>query len=93
MVLRAARELGLTPVMWNVTAYDWKPIGAGGILANVDAGIARNRRRGRGSNLLLHDGGHLTIGSERMETVRAVERLLNANHDGAMRFVTVDAWG
>jgi peptidoglycan/xylan/chitin deacetylase (PgdA/CDA1 family) len=92
MVLRAARELGLTPVMWNVTAYDWKPIGADGILANVDAGIARNRRRGRGSNLLLHDGGHRTVGSERMETVRAVERLLSGNKDGAMRFVTVDAW-
>ena len=29
-VLRAARELGLTPVMWNVTGYDWKPIGAEG---------------------------------------------------------------
>jgi len=61
-------------------------------LANIDAGIARNRRRGRGSNLLLHDGGHRTVGSERMETVRAVERLLSANKDGAMRFVTVDAW-
>lgn len=92
LVLRAARELGLAPVMWNVTGYDWKPIGADGIVANMEAGIARNRRRGRGSNLLLHDGGHRTVGSERMETVRSVERLLSANHDGAMRFVTVDAW-
>jgi peptidoglycan/xylan/chitin deacetylase (PgdA/CDA1 family) len=45
-VLRAARELGLTPVMWNVTGYDWNPIGVDGILANLDEGIARNRRRG-----------------------------------------------
>jgi len=42
-VLRAARELGLTPVMWNVTGYDWNPIGIDGILANLDEGIARNR--------------------------------------------------
>jgi peptidoglycan/xylan/chitin deacetylase (PgdA/CDA1 family) len=93
MVLRAARELGLTPVMWNVTAYDWKPIGVDGILANVEAGIARNRRWRRGSNLLLHDGGHRTFGSERMETVRAVERLLDGHKGSATRFVTVDAWG
>jgi peptidoglycan/xylan/chitin deacetylase (PgdA/CDA1 family) len=92
-VLRAARELGLTPVMWNVTAYDWKPIGADRILANLESGIARNRRHSRGSNLLLHDGGHRTFGSERMETVRAVERLLEACKGSATRFVAADAWG
>jgi peptidoglycan/xylan/chitin deacetylase (PgdA/CDA1 family) len=96
-VLRAARELGLTPVMWNVTGYDWNPIGIDGILANLDEGIARNRRRGRGSNLLLHDGGHCAMGAARMDTVRAVDRLLTsrlaASENGAAtRFVTVDAW-
>ena len=44
--------------MWNVTGYDWNPIGVDGILANLERGIARNQRRGRSSNLLLHDGGH-----------------------------------
>ena len=91
-VLRAARELGLTPVMWNVTGYDWNPIGVGGILANLDKGIARNRRRGRGANLLLHDGGHRAMGAARMDTVRAVDRLLSAHRATATRFVTVDAW-
>jgi len=91
-VLRAARELGLTPVMWNVTGYDWNPIGVGGILANLDAGIARCRRRGRGANLLLHDGGHRAMGAARMDTVRAVDRLLSAHRGTAIRFVTVDAW-
>ncbi len=90
-VLRAARELGLTPVMWNVTGYDWNPIGVDGILANLDKGIAKNRRRGRGSNLLLHDGGHRAMGAARMDTVRAVDRLLLARTT-AMRFVSVDAW-
>ena len=91
-VMRAARELGLTPVMWNVTGYDWNPIGVDGILANLDEGIARNRRRGRGSNLLLHDGGHRGMGAARMDTVRAVDRLLGAHRGTATRFVTVDAW-
>jgi peptidoglycan/xylan/chitin deacetylase (PgdA/CDA1 family) len=92
MVLRAARELGLTPVMWNVTGYDWEPIGMDGIATNLERGIAGNRRSGRGSNLLLHDGGHRAMGTARKDTVAAVERLLAAHAGMATRFVTVDAW-
>jgi peptidoglycan/xylan/chitin deacetylase (PgdA/CDA1 family) len=91
-VLRAAREMGLTPVLWNVTGCDWNPIGVQGILAKLDAGIARNRRRGPSSNLLLHDGGHRAMGSPRMDTVRAVDRLLGAHRGTETRFVTVDRW-
>jgi peptidoglycan/xylan/chitin deacetylase (PgdA/CDA1 family) len=93
MVLRAARELGLTPVMWNVTGYDWELIGVDRILANLERGIARNRARGRASNLLLHDGGHRGMGAARMDTVRAVERLFEAHANTATHFVGVDAWG
>jgi peptidoglycan/xylan/chitin deacetylase (PgdA/CDA1 family) len=93
MVLRAARELGLTPVMWNVTGYDWNPIGVEGILKNLRTGIAKNQRMGRASNLLLHDGGHLGMGAARMDTVRAVERLLSRLEGTATNFVRVDAWG
>jgi peptidoglycan/xylan/chitin deacetylase (PgdA/CDA1 family) len=92
LVLRAARELGLVPVTWNVTGYDWNPIGVEGILRNLDSGIARNRKRGRGSNLLLHDGSHRGMGWARMDTVRAVDRLLGAQQGTETRFVTVDAW-
>ena len=92
-VMRIARELGLTPVLWNVTGYDWDPIGVQGILKNLDAGIARNRRRGRSSNLLLHDGSHRGIGWHRMDTVRAVDRLLSAKQGTEPRYVTVNAWG
>lgn len=92
MVLRAARELGLTPVLWNVTGYDWNPIGTDGILKNLNDGIARNRLGGRGSNLLLHDGGHRAMGSARMDTVRAVDRLLTALRRTEVRLVTVDRW-
>lgn len=95
VVLRIARELGLTPVTWNVTGYDWDPIGADRILDKLEAGIVRNRLRRSGSNLLLHDGGHRTMGAPRMDTVHAVDRLLTAHrsHEGSgTRFVTVDAW-
>ncbi|GGH02029.1 polysaccharide deacetylase family protein [Silvibacterium dinghuense] len=90
-VLRAARELGLTPVLWNAMGYDWKPTTGETILANLDRSIVRNRRRGRGSNLLLHDGGQASIGQDRMATVRATEMLLERER-GRVRFVTVDAW-
>jgi len=92
VVLRVARELGLTPVMWNVTGFDWEPIGADGILRNLQRGLARNQRRGRASNLLLHDGGHSAMGMPRLDTVRAVEGFLAAHPPGAVRYVAVDAW-
>jgi peptidoglycan/xylan/chitin deacetylase (PgdA/CDA1 family) len=91
-VLRIARELGLVPVTWNVTGHDWNPIGMDGILKNLDAGIARNRGRGCGSNLLLHDGGHRGMGASRMDSVRAVDRLLTARAGDGTRWVTMDAW-
>jgi len=91
-VLRAASELGLTPVMWNVTGFDWDPHGAAAILANLESGIARQQGRGNGSNLLLHDGGHRAMGSPRMDTVGAVQQLLAKRRDPAIRYVTVDAW-
>lgn len=105
-VLRTARELGLVPVTWNVTGHDWAQKSAEEVHGIVRAGIARNEQRGRGSNVLLHDGGHLTMGADRSRTVRAVEMLLEqdavlaplkpeAGLNGApgRRFVTVDAWG
>jgi peptidoglycan/xylan/chitin deacetylase (PgdA/CDA1 family) len=92
VVLRIARELGLTPVMWNVTGYDWNPIGAEGILKKLRDGVARNQGLARASNLLLHDGGHRGMGAARMDTVRAVERLVTKLDGTAMQFVTVDAW-
>ena len=92
-VLQIARELSLTPVTWNVTGYDWDPIGAQGILNHVDAGVTMNRRRGRGSNILLHDGGHRGMGANRMNTVTAVDVLLSRPDGmGQIRWVTVEAW-
>jgi peptidoglycan/xylan/chitin deacetylase (PgdA/CDA1 family) len=93
-VLRTARELGLTPVMWNAMGYDWNPaLNPHTILANLDKGILRNRRNGSGSNLLLHDGGQAGIGQDRAATVAATKALLERAEEQSVRFVTVDAWG
>lgn len=92
VVLRMARELGLTAVQWNITAFDWNPISPEEILANVTRGITRNQRRGRASNVLMHDGGHLGIGQPRLPTVEATNRLLQQYKPAGMKFVTVADW-
>ncbi|QNI38356.1 polysaccharide deacetylase family protein [Edaphobacter sp. 4G125] len=91
IVLRAARELGMVSVQWNAMGYDWRTISADAIASHVEKGVARNRRMGRGSNILLHDGGHTGLGAPRLETVRAVEKLIQKHRD--VKFVRVDAWG
>lgn len=76
-VLRTARELGLTPVMWNVIGHDWEPgIRAEDVLARVERGISQNRRAGWGSNIVLHDGGQAGIGQDRAATVEATRKLI-----------------
>lgn len=92
VVLRTARELGLTAVQWNITGFDWNPITSDEILSNVNRGIERNRNRKQASNVLLHDGGHLGIGQPRMPTVEATDRLLKQHKPKGMRFVTVANW-
>ena len=91
-VLRVARELGLTAVQWNVMAGDWNPVDAATIAARVSRGIARNRRKGRASNVLLHDGGHTGIGQPRMPSVEATDRLLSQYKPAGMKFVTPETW-
>ncbi len=89
-VLRIAREMGLTPVLWNVTAKDWQPIGPARILANVNRGMQRNRGRHRISNILLHDASHLDSAEahSRADTLKVTANLL-ARSD--LRFARVTA--
>ena len=91
-VLRTARELGLTVVQWNVMGRDWAPIGPVAITELVRQGIRRASARGRGSNVLLHDGSQHSIAQDRMDTVAAVRTLLTTLPAEGKRFVTVDAW-
>jgi peptidoglycan/xylan/chitin deacetylase (PgdA/CDA1 family) len=89
--LRIARELGLTPVMWNSMAYDWNTNSAELIATRSEKLILRNQRRGKATNLLLHDGGHLTLEANREASVVAAG-LLSRRFGTSHRFVTVDAW-
>ena len=73
-VLRTARTLGLEPVMWSVTGYDWNASSPESILQKIAPGM----NTGRGEIVLLHDGGHLAFGADRAHTVEATRRLLES---------------
>jgi peptidoglycan/xylan/chitin deacetylase (PgdA/CDA1 family) len=90
-VLRTARSLGLTPVMWNVSGHDWEPIGAAGIQQRVDMGIAQSRRRRVCSNILFHDASHLDGAqlASRAHTITVTRTLLRR---GDLRFTTPLEW-
>jgi peptidoglycan/xylan/chitin deacetylase (PgdA/CDA1 family) len=91
-VLRISRELGLTLVQWNVMGNDWAPIGSDGVLRKVQRGLQAVRARGRGANVLLHDGYDQRMGADRSATVQATDRLLTELTESGNRLVTVDAW-
>ena len=91
-VLRFARELGLTPVQWNVIAYDWNSHPATSLAARIERGIAGNVSRKRSSNILMHDGGDRALGAGRAPTIEAVDQLLRSFPAKGIRPVRVDAW-
>jgi peptidoglycan/xylan/chitin deacetylase (PgdA/CDA1 family) len=70
VTLRIARGLGLEPVMWNVTGWDWNAKPAEYVEKKVQQQI-----RG-GDVILLHDGGHAGFGADRSQTVIATDRLI-----------------
>jgi peptidoglycan/xylan/chitin deacetylase (PgdA/CDA1 family) len=82
-VLRIARDLGLVPVMWNVTGYDWNAPPA----ELIERKISR-RIRG-GDVVLLHDGGHKAMGADRAQTVIATDRLIAKHKSAGYEFVTI----
>jgi peptidoglycan-N-acetylglucosamine deacetylase len=83
-VLRVARELGLKPIMWNVTGYDWNAPPA----AVIERKVA-NQIRG-GDVILLHDGGHKQMGADRSQTVIATDHLITRYKSDGYEFVTDD---
>ncbi len=90
-VLHTARSLGLMPVMWNVSAHDWEPIGAAGIQQHLDTGIANSRKHYMCSNVLMHDASHLD-GAEllsRADTITVTQTLLRRRD---LRFTTPLEW-
>jgi peptidoglycan-N-acetylglucosamine deacetylase len=91
-VLRTAVELGLRPVMWNVTAHDWDATNPAALAARVQRIIRRNQHHGRGSNILLHDGGHRRMGTDRSVTLAATKTLLGSWDGTNLRKVAIDSW-
>lgn len=83
LVLRTVRQMGMTPVMWNVTGYDWR--------ANCAADISQEvtRQLRGGDVILLHDGGHKHIGVDRSYTVQAVDDLIRRYKAEGYAFRTV----
>jgi len=69
-VLQIAREMGMMPVMWSVTCYDWKPTTAERVERNAARQISG------GEIILLHDGGHVAFGADRAHTIAATERII-----------------
>jgi peptidoglycan/xylan/chitin deacetylase (PgdA/CDA1 family) len=86
-VLRTARELGLEPVMWDVTCFDWKRTTADRVETHARKRIECDRRRGH--IVLMHDGGHTGMGADRTHTVEATERLIQ-RYKGAYQFRRID---
>lgn len=82
-VLRVARELGLEPIMWSVTSYDWSAPPA----EVIERKVAK-RIRG-GDVILLHDGGHKQMGADRSQTVIATDHLIARYKAEGYEFVTV----
>jgi len=82
-VLKVARDMGFTPVMWNVTCYDWKPTTAERVERHAIRQISG------GDIILLHDGGHIALGADRAHTVAATERLITRYKSGGFSFVSI----
>ena len=82
-VLRVARELGLEPIMWNVTGYDWNAPPAEAIERKVAKQIHG------GDVILLHDGGHKQFGADRSQTVLATHNLLKRYKAEGYEFVPI----
>lgn len=85
IVLRIAREMGLLPVMWNVTGYDWNAKSS----ESIERNVARQIRGG--DVLLLHDGGHLQFGADRAFTVKATDSIIARYKDRGREFVKIQA--
>ena len=81
--LSEVRRIGLEPIMWNVTCYDWKPTTADKVFAH-----AQRQIRG-GDVILMHDGDQRAMGADRRHTVEATDRLIVRYRADGFEFVTV----
>jgi peptidoglycan/xylan/chitin deacetylase (PgdA/CDA1 family) len=89
--LRIARELEMTPVLWNAMTADWEATAAEPVAQELGRRVERNRRRGNATNIVLHDGGSTGLDVNREPSVLAAG-LLAERFGAAHQFVRVDGW-
>jgi peptidoglycan/xylan/chitin deacetylase (PgdA/CDA1 family) len=82
-VLRTVRSLGFEPIMWSVSGWDWNPHSPERIAQTVHKQV-----RG-GDVILLHDGGHQRMGTDRSASVRATDLILQRYLGDGYEFVTI----
>src|SRR5713101_2364538 len=82
-VFRMVRQLGLEPIMWNVSGHDWDAPSA----EFIEQRVAKKIRGG--DVVLLHDGGHAAFGTDRSKTVEAVDRLIVRFKSEYLGFATI----
>jgi len=81
--LQVGHAMGLQPVMWNVTGWDWR-----GKPAEYVERKIRKQIRG-GDVILLHDGSHAAFGADRSQTVTATDCLIARYKAEGYEFVTI----
>jgi peptidoglycan/xylan/chitin deacetylase (PgdA/CDA1 family) len=91
VVFRIARDLGLTPVLWNAMTNDWSEPLADQIAARLAQKVNRLTHAGRAVNIVLHDGGHRALSTNREPSITAAEQLI-VRYKQTHSFVTLDAW-
>lgn len=81
--MRTLRAMGMIPIMWNVTGFDWD--------AKSHVSIERHvEKKVHGGNVvLLHDGGHLAFGTDRACTVAATRNIVKRYKDEGYTFRTI----
>jgi peptidoglycan/xylan/chitin deacetylase (PgdA/CDA1 family) len=99
-VIPAARELGMSTVMWTRIPGDWNAKSAEWLIPRMES-IAENAKKnigsrgpadtqGTGDILCLHDGAHRELNGDRTHTVAALEHWLPRWRDLGLEFVTID---
>jgi len=81
--LRVVKKMGLTPVMWSVSAYDWSLPTADAIEKKVWSQVSG------GDVILMHDGSHRGFGWERGNTVAATDAVIARAKNEGYSFCTI----
>src|ERR1035437_694036 len=81
--LRIIRDAGIEPIMWSVTAHDWKPTTAEKVVANIE------RQMSGGDVILMHDGGYNAMGAARSHSVQATDQIVTRYLSNGFEFLTI----